>query len=187
MTEHALIMLKQRSIVLGVTGGVAAYKAVDLASRLTGAGATVRTVMTANACELIRPKSFEAVTGQVVYTELWTPSQDHQIDHVHLVDWADIVVVAPATANILGKMAGGIADDLLSTLLCVCWQKPLLLAPAMNTRMWTNPAVQRNVELLKETGCHFVGPESGRLACGDQGPGRLAQVDTIIQAIESLT
>ena len=179
-------MLSERNILLGVTGGVAAYKAVDLASRLTGAGAAVRTVMTASACELIRPKSFEAVTGQGVYTELWSLAQDHQIEHIHLVDWADTVVVAPATANILGKMAGGIADDLLSTLLCVCWEKPLLIAPAMNTRMWNNPAVQRNVNNLKETGCHFVGPEVGRLACGDQGLGRFAEVDAILKAIETL-
>ena len=179
-------MTAQRHIVLGVTGGVAAYKAVDLASRLTGAGDAVRTVMTASACELIRPRSFEAVTSQAVYSELWSASQSHQIEHIHLVDWADVVVVAPATANILGKMAQGIADDLLSTLLCVCWQKPVLLAPAMNTRMWNNPAVQRNVSLLQETGFNFIGPEAGRLACGDEGPGRLAEVDTIIKAIEAL-
>ena len=179
-------MALNANILLGVSGGVAAYKAVDLASKLTGAGASVKTVMTANACQLVAPKSFEAVTSGPVYTDLWSASQDHDVEHVSVATWADLVVVAPATANILAKIAGGICDDLLSTILCVCWQRPVLLAPAMNTRMWANPIVQRNVRTLIELGLRTIGPESGRLACGDVGPGRMAEPSEIVEAITDL-
>lgn len=179
-------MALNANILLGVSGGVAAYKAVDLASRLTGAGASVRTAMTANACQLVAPKSFEAVTSGPVYTDLWSASQDHDVEHVSLATWADLVVVAPATADILAKMASGICDDLLSTILCVCWQRPVLLAPAMNTRMWANPVVQRNVQTLTGLGFRTIGPESGRLACGDVGPGRMAEPGQIVEAITDL-
>jgi len=171
------------NILLGVSGGVAAYKAVDLASKLTAAGATVRTLMTASACQLVTPKSFEAVTGQPVYTDLWANTPDHDIEHVSLAAWADLVVVAPATANILGKIAGGICDDLLTTVLCVCWQKPTLLAPAMNSQMWANPIVGRNVQTLKGLGLRMIGPESGRLACGDTGIGRMAEPTQILETL----
>ena len=173
-------------ILLGVTGGVAAYKAVDLASKLTAAGAAVKTIMTENACQLIQPESFEAVTRSAVYTSLWQITEEYKISHISLVDWADIVVVAPATANIIGKIANGICDDLLSTALCVCWQKPTLIAPAMNDNMWKNPAVQRNIETIKQTGFELVGPETGRLACGTEGLGRIAEPADILKAIEAL-
>jgi phosphopantothenoylcysteine synthetase/decarboxylase len=179
-------MALNANILLGVSGGVAAYKAVDLASKLAGAGASVRTAMTANACQLVAPKSFEAVTSGPVYTDLWSASQDHDVEHVSLATWADLVVVAPATADILAKMASGICDDLLSTILCVCWQRPVLLAPAMNTRMWANPIVQRNVQTLTGLGFRTIGPESGRLACGDVGPGRMAEPSQIVEAITEL-
>ena len=172
------------NILLGVSGGVAAYKAVDLASKLTGGGAKVKTVMTENACKLIMPKSFEAVTGFEVYSSLWTGSEEYKIGHISLVDWADIVVVAPATANIIGKAANGICDDLLSTILCVCWSKPTILAAAMNSNMWENPAVQRNVETVKEMGFKLVGPEKGRLACGTEGIGRMSEPEEIIKQVE---
>ena len=175
------------NILLGVTGGVAAYKAVDLASQLTAAGASVRTIMTQNACRLVTPQCLEAVTRQPVYADLWSGTQDHDIEHVSLVAWASAVVVAPATANCLGKIASGICDDLLSTVLCVCWQKPVLLAPAMNTQMWTNPIVQRNVQTITGLGFHVIGPESGRLACGEAGVGRMAEPERIIEAIRQLT
>jgi len=174
------------SILLGVTGGIATYKAVDLASKLTAAGAKVNCIMTESACELIRPKSFEAVTGRAVYTSMWTGPKDYKIDHIALAETADIVVVAPATANIIAKTANGICDDLLSTTLCVCWDKPVLIAPAMNSNMWTNPAVQRNVEAIKESGFRTIGPETGRLACGTEGIGRMAEANVIFKEIKSI-
>ena len=179
-------MLKDLNILLGVTGGIAAYKAVDLASKLTAAGAGVRTVMTASACQLVGPKSFEAVTGAPVFTSLWTDPQGHQMSHIALADWAQIVVVAPATANIIAKVANGICDDLLSTVLCTCWAAPTLFAPAMNTRMWENPATQRNVETLRARGVRMVGPCAGRLACGTEGLGRMAEPQEILAAIEEM-
>ena len=184
-------MLQDVNILLGVTGGVAAYKAVDLASKLTAAGARVRTVMTEAACRLVGPKSFEAVTGSPVYTAMWSTPDEFKISHIELADWADLVVVAPATANILGKAANGICDDLLSTILCACW--PLirsgmaLVAPAMNTNMWTNPAVQNNVATMKTRGFQFIGPAEGRLACGVEGPGRMSEPTDILEAIEKMT
>ena len=175
-------------ILLGVSGGVAAYKAVELASKLTAAGYAVHTVMTQNACELVGPKSFEAVTGNAVYTSLWSAPQEFRIGHISLAEAADVVVVAPATANIIAKAACGICDDLLSTTLCACWQKPILFAPAMNTRMWTNPIVQKDVAILKkELKVQFIGPEEGRLACGEIGAGRMAEPAEIIKAIECLS
>ncbi|MHC4508704.1 MAG: flavoprotein [Planctomycetota bacterium] len=183
-------MLHDLNILLGVTGGVAAYKAVDLASKLTAAGARVRTVMTEAACRLIGPKSFEAVTGSVVFTTMWGGPEEFSISHIALVDWAKVIVVAPATANIIGKTANGICDDLLSTVLCACW--PLtrsgntLLAPAMNKNMWTNPAVQDNVTTLKKRGFQFTGPVEGRLACGAEGPGRMAEPQDIVKVVETI-
>jgi phosphopantothenoylcysteine synthetase/decarboxylase len=179
-------VLKDLNLLLGVTGGIAAYKAVDLASKLTAAGAAVRTVMTASACQLIGPKSFEAVTCAPVFTSLWSDPQGHQVAHISLADWARIVVVAPATADLIAKVAHGICDDLLSTVLCTCWATPTLFAPAMNTRMWENPATQRNVQMLRDLGVRVVGPAVGRLACGTEGPGRLAEPQDILAAIEEL-
>lgn len=193
-------MLEGLNILLGVSGGVAAYKAVELASKLTAVRTRVKTVMTENACRLIGPKSFEAVTCSAVYTNLWDnhiwipakpgPSKLEKPGHVNLADWANIVVVAPATANIIGKIANGICDDLLSTTLCVCW--PLiksgvaLLAPAMNNNMWSNPAVQRNVETAKQMGFELIGPVEGRLACGAEAIGRMAEPEDILQAVEKM-
>ncbi len=179
-------MLEGLNILLCVSGGIAAYKAVDLASKLTAAGAVVNTVMTENACRFVGPKSFEAVTGSAVFTSLWSKSEEYKISHINLVDWADVVVVAPATANIIGKIANGICDDLLSTTLCVCWAKPTLLAPAMNSNMWNNPAVQHNVKMVKEMGFELIGPEEGRLACGTEGIGRMSEPEDILAAIEKM-
>ncbi len=178
--------LSDLNIALGVSAGAAAYKAVDLASKLTAAGANVNTIMTQNACRLIRPKSFEAVTRSAVFTTLWSTGQEYKINHINLTDWADIVVVAPATANIIGKIANGICDDLLTTTLCVCSQKPVLLAPAMNNNMWTNAAVQRNVTTLRDMGFELTGPQKGRLACGTEGIGRMAEPQDILEAIEKI-
>ncbi len=172
--------------LLGVSGGVAAYKAVDLASKLTANGANVHTVMTENACRLVGPRSFEAVTGSAVFTSLWDRYEEHKIRHIALVEWADIVVVAPATANIIGKIANGICDDLLSTTLCVCWSKPTLLAAAMNDNMWQNPAVQRNVARVKEMGFQLIGPEKGRLASGKKAIGRMSEPADILEVIRKI-
>ena len=174
------------NILLGVSGGIAAYKVVDLASKLTAIGAKVNTVMTENACRLIGPRSFEAVTNSAVFTSLWERGEKYKIGHVNLADWADIVVVAPATANIIGKIANGICDDLLSTTLCAASAKPILLAPAMNDDMWNNPAVQRNVETVKETGFQLIGPEKGRLACGTEGIGRMSEPQDILEALKEM-
>ncbi len=191
-------MLDNLNILLGVSGGIAAYKAVDLAGKLTAASARVKTVMTESACRLVGPKSFEAVNQSAVFTTMWsTPSstgrltaEEYQISHIALLDWADVVVVAPATANILGKIANGICDDMLSTTLCACWplveSGAVLLAPAMNNNMWANPAVQHNVKTLEERGFQFIGPEEGRLACGTEGIGRMSEPLQILDAIEKI-
>lgn len=183
-------MLANTNILLGVTGGIAAYKAVDLASKITAAGAKVKTVMTQNACRFVGPMSFEAVTGSQVYTSMWEASEEYKIGHIALADWANIVVVAPASANIIGKVANGICDDLLSTVLCTCWnlarQGKAIIAPAMNTNMWTNPAVQKNIETLKKTGYLLSGPAEGRLACGTEGIGRMSEPKDILEAIEKI-
>jgi phosphopantothenoylcysteine decarboxylase/phosphopantothenate--cysteine ligase len=171
------------NVLLGVSGGIAAYKAADLASKMTGAGVAVNAVMTANACELVTPKTFEAVTGRTVHTSLWSEPEEFRIGHISLADQADIVVVAPATANIIAKMALAMADDLLSTTLCAAWNKPTLVAPAMNNNMWSNPAVQANVEKLRERGVQIIGPETGRLACGTEGIGRMTEPAAILEAI----
>ena len=183
-------MLKDLNILLGVSGGIAAYKAVDLAAKLTSAGAKVKTVMTENACRLVGPPSFEAVTCSAVFTKLWTTPEDYKIGHIDLVDWADIIVVAPATANIIGKIANGICDDLLSTTLCAAGRlirsEAVFLAPAMNNNMWNNPAVQRNVTMVKETGFQLIGPVEGRLACGTEGIGRMSEPKDILKVVEKV-
>jgi phosphopantothenoylcysteine synthetase/decarboxylase len=174
------------SVLLGVSGGVAAYKAVDLAGKLAALGAVVKTIMTENACRFVGAKSLEAVTRSVVFMSLWSSPEDHKSAHIALIDWAEIVVVAPATANILGKAANGICDDLLSTTLCAASAKPVLLAPTMNNNMWNSPAVQRNVRALKEMGFELVGPVEGRLANGAMGMGRMAEPQEILAAIEKI-
>ena len=183
-------VLKDLNILLGVTGGIAAYKAVDLASKLTGAGASVRTVMTESACQFVDAQEFrggDRCARVHVPVERTGPStQGHQMSHIALADWAQIVVVAPATADIIAKVANGICDDLLSTILCTCWATPTLFAPAMNTRMWENPAMQRNVETLRAMGVRMVGPCAGRLACGTEGLGRMAEPQEILAVIEDM-
>jgi phosphopantothenoylcysteine synthetase/decarboxylase len=183
-------MLDNVNVLLGVTGGIAAYKSVDLAGKLITAGARVNTIMTENACYLVGPKSFEAITNSRVFTTLWSAPSEFQIGHIALIEWADIFVVAPATANIIGKAANGICDDLLSSVICA--GSPLidsgavLLAPAMNNNMWANPAVQKNVKTLEEMGFQLIGPAEGRLACGTEGIGRMSEPQEILEAIEKI-
>jgi len=170
--------LEGKHIVLGVTGGIAAYKAAQLVSLLLKDGAEVRVVMTKNACEFIQPLTFETYTGNRVYVDSF--DRKFEIEHVALAKWADLFVVAPATANCMAKMACGIADDMLSTTV-MATRAPIMLAPAMNTGMWENPAVQENISRLVARGVHIVSPASGYLACGDTGAGKLEDVNVIAE------
>jgi len=172
-----------RRVLLCVTGGIACYKAADLASRLAQAAAGVDVAMTASAERFVAPLTFQALTRRKVFTSLWDVTEDYSAQHLSLTESADLMIVAPATANILAKMACGIADDLVSTLaLSACGACPILVAPAMNTRMWEAPVTQRNVAQLKAGGVYVVGPNEGNLACGTAGPGRMAEPAEILQA-----
>jgi phosphopantothenoylcysteine decarboxylase/phosphopantothenate--cysteine ligase len=143
--------------------------------------------MTESACKLITPATFEAVTGQPVYTSMWQGPEDFKIGHIQMADWADAMVVAPATANIIAKVAAGICDDLLSTTLCACWNKKVLLAPAMNSNMWANPIVQHNMSILTDQlKFNTIGPATGRLACGTEGIGRMTEPAAILESLAEL-
>jgi len=174
-------------VVLAVTGGIACYKSADLASKLVQAGAGATVAMTAAAARFVQPLTFQAITERQVYTSMWARTEDFRTEHIALTDLADLLIVAPATANVIGKFAAGIADDLVSALaLSAGTACPILLAPAMNSRMWSAPAVRANIKLLKDWGFHFVGPEEGRLACGTTGPGRMSQPADILAAAKAI-
>jgi phosphopantothenoylcysteine decarboxylase/phosphopantothenate--cysteine ligase len=172
-------------IVVGVTGGIAAYKAAELVSRLKKENFSVYVVLTKNACEFITPQTFSTLSGNPVAVDTFLHDRPWEVEHVALAKKADLMVVAPATANIIGKLACGIADDMLTTtaLAMTC---PMLIAPAMNEHMYENAAVRENVAKLKERGYHFIGPEHGHLACGDEGPGRMSEVDEIHSMITDI-
>ncbi|RLT04789.1 MAG: phosphopantothenoylcysteine decarboxylase [Planctomycetota bacterium] len=179
-------MTQRREIVLGVTGGIAAYKSADLCSKLVQAGHAVTAVMTEAAERFIGATTFEAVTGRPVHRALFSPQEGfHQGEHIGLARRAELVVIAPASADFLAKLAQGFADDLLSTLV-LATTAPILVAPAMNCEMWAKPAVQRNVAQLRVDGVHFVEPGSGWLSCGQVGQGRMAEPVEIQTAIERL-
>ena len=167
-------MLKGKTVLLGVTGGIAAYKAAALASALVKLGAAVEVVMTAHATQFITPLTFEQLTGRRVMVDTFDRNFQHQVEHIALADRTDLVLIAPATANICAKLAHGLADDMLTTtvLACAC---PKLIAPAMNTRMWDNPVTQENLNTLERFGWEVVPPASGRLACGAVGAGKLPE------------
>ena len=177
--------LTGKEIVLGVTGGIAAYKSAEIVSRLRHSGANVHVIMTRNATEFIAPLTFQTLSANQVVTDTFEAPEYWNVEHVALAKLADIFVVAPATANILAKMASGIADDMLSTTL-LATKAQILVAPAMNTGMWTAPATQNNVKVLKERGVRMIGPESGMLACGDEGAGRMSEPETIVGEICSI-
>ncbi len=177
--------MKKREILLGVTGGIAAYKSADLASKLVQAGALVSVVMTQTAEKFIGATTFEALTGRPVHRELFKPVEHYSGEHIGLARSADILVVAPATANYLAKVSHGIADDLLSTL-ALTMTSPVLLAPAMNSEMWNKPAVQRNITQLRHDGFHFIEPGEGWLSCRQVGPGRMAEPSQILDQIAQL-
>ena len=174
--------LNGREIVLGVTGGIAAYKSAALVSRLRHAGATVHVIMTRNATEFVAPLTFQTLSANPVVTDTFQTPETWNVEHVALAQRAEIFVIAPATANIMAKMAAGIADDMLSTTV-LATKAPVLLAPAMNTGMWTAHATQHNREVLRQRGVLFVGPDSGMLACGDNGAGRMSEPDEIFEAV----
>ncbi|HTY60653.1 MAG TPA: bifunctional phosphopantothenoylcysteine decarboxylase/phosphopantothenate--cysteine ligase CoaBC [Acidobacteriota bacterium] len=170
------------NIALGVTGCIAAYKSIEVMRGLQKAGVSVQVILTKSATEFVAPLTFESLSGQTVITDMFQPVINRDIAHISIAQTIQLLVVAPATANILGKFAHGIADDFLSTLY-LSNPAPVLIAPAMNVEMWRHPAVQANVEILKARGHHFVDPEAGMLACGMEGEGRLAPVDIIVSRI----
>jgi phosphopantothenoylcysteine decarboxylase/phosphopantothenate--cysteine ligase len=176
---------QSREIVVGVTGGIAAYKVAGLVSTLRQRGAGVTVVMTANAAKFVQPLTFAVLSSRPVIIDLFERPESYEAEHVALAQKTQLAIVAPATANLLGKLAHGIADDALSTTL-ISLDCPTLIAPAMNQRMWANPIVQANVARLKELGCHIVEPEEGWLACGESGAGRLASIEAILEAAEGL-
>ncbi len=177
--------MQGKRILLVVGGGIAAYKCLELIRRGRERGLRFRCVTTRAAEQFVTPLSLAALAGEKVYRDLFSLTDEAEMGHIRLSREADLVVVAPATADLLAKMAGGHADDLASTLL-LATDKPVLVAPAMNPRMWAHPATQRNLRQLQADGIHVVGPETGELACGEEGPGRMAEVETILAAIEAL-
>ncbi|MHA6263458.1 bifunctional phosphopantothenoylcysteine decarboxylase/phosphopantothenate--cysteine ligase CoaBC [Arenibacterium sp. CAU 1754] len=175
-------MLASKRILLIIGGGIAAYKSLELIRRLQDQGATVIPVLTRAAEEFVTPLSVSALAGQKVYRDLFDLTDEAEMGHIQLSRSADLVVVAPATADLMGKMAGGLANDLASTLL-MATDTPVLIAPAMNVRMWEHPATRRNLAQLKTDGIRFVGPNDGGMACGEFGPGRMAEPDEIVTAV----
>lgn len=173
---------KQKTIVLGVSGGIAAYKAVELVRLLVKEGLAVQVIMTRGAMEFVTPLTFQTLSGRPVATETFSLTQESQIGHINLADSADLFVIAPATANVIGKMAAGIADDLLTTVV-LATRAPILIAPAMNIHMYENSLVQENIRKLKRVGCHIMEPAEGYLACGYEGKGRLPDPEKISETI----
>lgn len=176
-------MLQGKKIVLGVTGGIAVYKAVDLVSKLRKQGAEVRVVMTEHAQQFVTPLTFKEISSNAVATSMWSSNQEFNVEHISLANWADVFLVAPATANILAKMVAGIADDLLSTTLLAA-QAPIIVCPAMNTGMYENKVTQNNLVKLKENGVVIMPPATGFLACGTTGAGRLPEPVDIVEFVK---
>ena len=174
--------IEKNVLVLGVTGSIASYKAADLTSRLRQAGIAVRVIMTESATRLVCPQTFFTLSQAPVVTSLWDDSVQWRPKHIELALETKLLLIAPATANILAKMAHGIADDALSTF-CLSHDGPVYVAPAMNPRMWKHPATVANCELLRSRGVHFIGPVTGRVACGDPGMGRMCDVADILAEV----
>ncbi|WP_312326917.1 bifunctional phosphopantothenoylcysteine decarboxylase/phosphopantothenate--cysteine ligase CoaBC [Stenotrophomonas sp.] len=177
--------LAGQKLLLCVGGGIAAYKSLELVRRLRDAGAQVQVAMTAGAQQFVTPLSFQALSGQPTRTTLWDSAAEQAMGHIELARWADRIVVAPATADLLARLANGHADDLVTTL-CLATTAPLTVCPAMNHRMWLHPATQANISLLRERGAQVIGPEDGPLAEGESGPGRLTEPHAIVAALASL-
>ena len=178
-------MLNNKTVVIGVSGGIAVYKALDVISRLRKLGVNIHVIMTKSATEFVTPLSFQSLSQNYVVCDMFEEPKTWDVEHISLAKKADVFLVAPATANIIGKIANGIADDMLTTTIMATKGK-VLIAPAMNTNMYENPIVQKNISTLKELGYNFVEPESGRLACGDIGKGKLATPETIVDDVVNL-
>src|SRR5947207_7698849 len=176
---------KEKTVILGVSGGIACYKAVELVRILVRTGFKVQIIMTRGAMEFVTPLTFQTLSGNPVATETFNLTQESEIGHINLADAADLFVIAPATANVIGKIAAGIADDLLTTVL-MATQAPVLIAPAMNIHMYENPILQENIRKLRRIGYHFMEPAEGYLACGYEGKGRLPEPEKILEEIRSL-
>ena len=178
-------MLKNKTVVIGVSGGIAVYKACDIVSRLKKLNANVHVIMTNNATEFVTPLTFQSLSQNYVVNDMFEEPKTWDVEHISLAKKADVFLIAPATANVIGKIANGICDDMLTTTVMATTGK-VLIAPAMNTNMYRNPILQRNITILKELGYNFVNPESGRLACGDVGEGKLAQPEVIVNEVVNL-
>ncbi|HHW66763.1 bifunctional phosphopantothenoylcysteine decarboxylase/phosphopantothenate--cysteine ligase CoaBC [Defluviitalea raffinosedens] len=177
--------MSKKTVILGVTGGIAAYKSCEIVSRLIKQDINVQVVMTKSAQEFVRPLVFQSLSNQPVITDMFEKPSSWDIEHISLAQKADLFLIAPATANIIGKVANGIADDMLSTTI-MATKAPVVFAPAMNTAMYLNKIVQKNIRTLKELGYYFINPSEGRLACGDVGIGKLADVDVIIEEVQQI-
>lgn len=171
-----------KCIVIGVTGGIACYKAVEIVNDLVKKGYEVHVIMTKNACQFVTPLTFQTLSHQPVVKDMFDPVDKWDTEHITLAKKADLFVIVPATANIIGKIANGIADDMLSTTV-MATKSPIMIAPAMNVVMWENPIVQSNIKRLKEFGYIFLEPELGRLACGDIGSGKLMGWESIVENV----
>lgn len=178
-------MLKDKTVVIGVSGGIAVYKTLDVVSRLRKLGVNVNVIMTKSATEFVTPLSFQSLSQNYVVCDMFEDPKTWDVEHISLAKRADVFLIAPATANVIGKIANGIADDMLTTTVMATKAK-VLIAPAMNTNMYENPILQRNINTLKELGYNFVEPESGRLACGETGKGKLASPETIVDEVVKL-
>ena len=176
-------MLKDKNILLGVTGGIAVYKIANLASMLKKQGANVKVIMTENACQFITPMTFETLTAQKVYTDTFDRNFEFKVDHIELGKWADVFLIAPATANVIGKLANGIADDMLTTT-ALAMRCPILVSPAMNTAMFENKVVKHNIMKLRTYGMDIIMPVSGHLACGDTGAGKMPEPEMLLEYIK---
>jgi phosphopantothenoylcysteine decarboxylase/phosphopantothenate--cysteine ligase len=178
--------LSGRCVLVGVTGGIAAYKSADLVRRLIERGATVRVAMTASATQFISSLTLQSISGQPVHETLLDTDSETGMSHIELARWADQIIVAPATADFIARLAAGLADDLLSTL-CLATRAPIAVAPAMNHVMWDNPATQENIDTLRNRGVGILGPDSGNQACGETGPGRMMEPEALVHWLISQT
>ncbi len=170
------------NIILGITGGIAAYKTPDLVRKLVKAGHEVQVVMTYSAHEFVAPLALQSVSGRVVRSQLFDPQAESAMDHIELARWADLVLIAPATAHCITQLAYGLAGDLLTTL-CLATEAPLTIAPAMNQQMWQHATTQENIARLKARDVHMIGPDQGDQACGETGYGRMVEPEDIVSAI----
>jgi phosphopantothenoylcysteine decarboxylase/phosphopantothenate--cysteine ligase len=180
--------MKNKKILIGVTGGIAAYKTCSLINMFLKEGADVKVIMTNGATKFVTPLTFQSLTNHPVYVDMWQTYNKEEVEHISLAKWADIMVISPATANIIGKIANGLADDLLTTvIMALPKETPVLIAPAMNTNMWENPIVQRNVESLsKDKKYKFIDPRKGVLACRDEGSGKIADNEDIFEEVQKI-